>query len=237
MHYSVLVLTEESPDDAVITKMLAPFDSNRRVEPYITDSYAEVKMSMRHDADLLPSDEKAELLEALKRDDIGTIRYFNKKYDFMYYEDINKNGEGLSTYNPIAHWDAWQVGGPDCWLLNKDPLDSAPCMQLGRITRPDEADTEADIMRKFEKLYGIYKSQLLFDKQFRNGYPETYYPTFYDYLCYRMPYITVSNEEGWNDFSYRRHTLEGRRESCFEIYKLLSVYPQNYWLTVVDCHI
>ena len=226
MHYLTAVITENKPDDDILAKMLAPYDQGLEVEPYITDGYAEVKKTMKHDADGLPDDEREELLEALEKDDIGTIRYYNLKHDFMYYEDINRNGEGLSSHNPDSKWDSWHVLEKNKSFLGIDQL--AQLKDIPRLTEPL-------LHEKFKDMAKLYGEQIAWDKVFRPGYADDHYPSLYDYICYRLPYDVIYPDGTWHE--HDRRDLARNREYAKTFYATLDSFPQDYYLTLVDCHI
>ena len=105
-HFAVLVLHEE---DQPIEELLAPYNENIDVEPYI------------------------------KRTKEEAIKELEKYYDFQYidehtseqqYRELaedwfghapDENGNILSTYNPKSKWDWWQVGGRFSGMLSIIP--------------------------------------------------------------------------------------------------------------------
>ena len=230
MHYSLAVITEYMPNDEIMTAILAPYDSELKIEPYVETSYPEVKKCLQEIADEF-DDEAEELLEALEKDDIGTIRYLNlKHYDLTGFEDLNKNGEVVSTYNPNSKWDSWRVLN-----MNTSFLGVRQLAQLRDIPRPLETDSEIETGQKFPDMNHHYREQLKWDKDFRPGWYETHYPTLYDYICYRLPLDIVKPDGTWVD--YKRGHVKENREYCKEFYGILDSFPQDYWLTLVDCHI
>lgn len=230
MHYMLAVITKEKPNDEIMTDMLVPYDQNLKVEPYVESSYEELKEYFQKNSDWF--DEKDELLEALENDDIGTIRYLNLKHcnDITGIEDINKNGEAISTHNPNSKWDSWRVLD-----INTSFLGIQQLSQLKDILRPLEADSEIETGKKFPDMNHHYREQLKWDKDFRSGWYETHYPTLFDYICYRLPYDIVFPDGSWH--SYDRGGIDVNRVYCKTFYDILDGFPQDYWLTLVDCHI
>lgn len=109
-HYTVAVITEQKPTEEQIEEILAPFDEGLSVEPYISYPYETVKEELRKNF-CNPAEEpdEIEMLHALEDDDIEKIREINEEWN--YYEDIDENGNAISTYNPNSKWDWYEIGG------------------------------------------------------------------------------------------------------------------------------
>ena len=234
MHFPIAVITKDLPNDEIMTEILAPYDENLEMEPYVCASYEEVKKAMMDALDYFGEDAD-ELREAIEKDDIGTIRYMNLKHEDVCWEysDINKNGEGMSTRNPKSKWDYWHVYSNEFEFLGIRQFS-----QLKDIPRIKPTDTEDDIRAKVPDMVSRYHEQLTFDEGFRKGYGSQHYPTVLDYICYRLPDAVVTPEGKWDDYSDGLHkTLDSRRKICIRFYEMLDSFPQDYYLTFVDCHI
>ena len=90
-HYAVLVIHKENQD---IEGLLAPYDENLEVEPYL----------------------KYEYDEAIKKakEEYGYKHRSNKELLKIFANDcglIDINGDLYSTYNPNSKWDWYQIGG------------------------------------------------------------------------------------------------------------------------------
>lgn len=148
MHYTVAVVTKED-SDAEVERLLAPFDENLEVEPYICNTKAQIVERVR--------DRIAKLREDMKlfaEDKYDTERYrvywlseenVNPRTLQQYYAELlscenktdeeiyqwyrdgddddcyDENGNELSTYNPNSKWDWYSIGGRwDGYFLNKE---------------------------------------------------------------------------------------------------------------------
>ena len=154
--------------------------------------------------------------------------------EYRYYidnvEDISKNGEAISTHNPNSKWDSWRVLD-----INTSFLGIQQLSQLKDMPHPLETDSEIETGQKFPDMNHHYREQLKWDKDFRSGWYETHYPTLFDYICYRLPYDIVFPDGSWH--SYDRGGIDVNRVYCKTFYDFLDILPQDYWLTLVDCHI
>lgn len=111
-HFAVAVIHR---DDQSIKELLAPYNENLRVEPYIKYTRDEAIVYAReHYLDKNASDEEC--------------------YEYMsddYKVDIN--GNLLSTYNPKSKWDYWMCGGRFSGMLknkNGTPIDEGRIKDL-----------------------------------------------------------------------------------------------------------
>lgn len=93
-HFAVLVLHEE---DQSIRDLLAPYDENLEVEPYIKYTRTQAINKMRE-----------EYPNACK--DMSEDEIFQEACEW-YGNMVDDDGDILSTYNPHSKWDWYQVGG------------------------------------------------------------------------------------------------------------------------------
>lgn len=135
MHYTVAVVTNK--DDLIeVERLLAPFDENIEVEPYIYKTKEQIIKDFREGVENLKKD-----MEAYKKGEYDTEKYrtywleensgeltesvkkrleLYEKSDeeiYQWYRDgddddhYDENGNELSTYNPESKWDWYEVGG------------------------------------------------------------------------------------------------------------------------------
>ena len=103
-HFAVLVLHEE---DQPIAELLAPYDENIEVEPYIKQT----------------KEEAIKELENIKYYDFQYIDEYTSEQEYKELAEDwfghapDENGNILSTYNPNSKWDWWMVGGRFSGLL------------------------------------------------------------------------------------------------------------------------
>jgi hypothetical protein len=93
-HFAVLVLHEE---DQFIEDLLAPYDENLEVEPYIKYTRIQAINKMRKDCPSLYKDKSEDEIFQEACDWFGCT--------------LDDDNNLLSTYNPHSKWDWWQVGG------------------------------------------------------------------------------------------------------------------------------
>ncbi len=89
-HYAVLVIHKENQD---IEELLAPYDENLEVEPYLKYKYDEAIKKAKEEYDDNYSEKEL-------------IKNYADDYGYIILDD------GLySTYNPNSKWDWYQIGG------------------------------------------------------------------------------------------------------------------------------
>lgn len=135
-HYSVLVFTDE---DTCVEELLAPYDENIRVAPYILYTKEQLIAKEKKEIKDYKNGRYAEFLkdpEGYKernKHNPGHLNYieneFRKKLYWTnariykeairFYEpkDITEDGSVLSTYNPKSKWDWYVEGGRWSGLL------------------------------------------------------------------------------------------------------------------------
>ena len=107
-HYLVGVVVN---DISEVDDILAPYDENMEVEPYIYRTKAQII-----------ADGKARKEKYAKSDNITDYmrKYLGATTDEEFYkleidglsdEDLDKDGNELSTYNPNSKWDWYSIGG------------------------------------------------------------------------------------------------------------------------------
>ncbi|MDD7755241.1 MAG: hypothetical protein PUJ51_12170 [Clostridiales bacterium] len=112
-HFTVAVFTE--PNGKTVDELLAPYDENIVVEPYIDKTKEEIIQSAKETKD--------RILTRLKENpnyelDSWEEDYINAKTDEELYnqgiwedEEYDENGNHLTNYNPKSKWDWYQIGG------------------------------------------------------------------------------------------------------------------------------
>ena len=111
-HFAVAVIHR---DDQSVEELLAPYNENLEVEPYIEYTRDEaIAYAREHYLDKNASDEEC--------------------YEYMVDDYIvDDNGNLLSTYNPKSKWDWWEPGGRYSGLLknkNGTPIDEGRIKDL-----------------------------------------------------------------------------------------------------------
>ena len=145
MHYTVAVVTNENDGDE-IDLLLAPYDENIEVNPYIYKTKEQIIKDFREKVEDVKKDMEAykkgeydtqkyrtywlkegsdeltesvkERLEMYKKTDEEIYQWYRKNNDECPFDE---NGNELSTYNPKSKWDWYSIGGRwDGYLELKD---------------------------------------------------------------------------------------------------------------------
>lgn len=249
-HYAVLVMSKNGGKD--IEDLLAPYNENIEVEPYVRYTREE---AIEHQRD--------SSLENLKywathqeRDDAKEMaercfKHIMKSDEELYQEmvddydgNVDADGNILSTYNPKSKWDWWSYGGRwDGLLRNKE----------GEAVDEGYA-SELDLSRNKEE----YKESIEWwekNVEKRNGemwYSPQYYIDFYKdketYATIRsLPIFrsVVTPDGEWHEkgkMGWWAMTSETPEESLEWDLNFMERYikpaiENNWYLTLVDCHI
>lgn len=128
-HFSVLVIS----DDEDIEGILAPYDENITVEPYIRATKQELIEKQRKKIQDYYTDvysefiQNPELYKEKYKDNPEHLEYIEFKFPkeleytdeelyieatkFMETEELTEDGDYISTYNPKSKWDWYMIGG------------------------------------------------------------------------------------------------------------------------------
>ena len=243
-HYLVGVIVN---DISEVDDILAPYDENMEVEPYIYKTKAEIiesgkarKEKYSHDDDI--QDWMKSYLEATTDEELYKLEIEDYEED-----DIDKNGNILSTYNPKSKWDWYSIGGR--W----DDRDNV--IQIKDFKLYDDLDdnTIALYKRAWDSFEG--KSELseednnaIFDgfRLYNDSYYLDRYGTCENYIkamSSNIPYAFV-DANGW----YEKGQMgwwgmdNATQESIEDYTEFAEKYftaeeNQNKYIVWVDCHI
>lgn len=109
-HFTVAVITDSIDK---LDKMLAIYDENIEIEPYIDQTKEElIKEGKERKERILKQKEEGQEL------DKWDLKYLNAQTDEELYqaviyddEQYDENGNHLTTYNPNSKWDWYEIGG------------------------------------------------------------------------------------------------------------------------------
>lgn len=96
-HYAVLVIHDKGQD---IEELLAPYDENLKVEPYIEYKHNDAIEMIKKEYIPFNNDIKDYSVDEL-------LNWFVKQYSSYSLKD----GDIYTTYNPNSRWDWYQIGG------------------------------------------------------------------------------------------------------------------------------
>jgi len=226
MHYTVAVVTNEDNEDEV-EELLAPFDENLEVEPYIYQTKQEIIDNKRKQIESLKSDIESyangtydtekyriywleddgnfvpywkEVLELDKKPDEELYQLCRKNEDDDNYDE---NGNELSTYNPKSKWDWYSVGGRWDGYFNLKDGGSTNVAKISDIIWEGTPEEKEDA-KEFWEQYIEGKLPSPGKEPVRSWYKKEYYTERYnskeDYIersTATHPYAVVTPEGEW----------------------------------------
>jgi len=227
-HFTVAVFHRPDQD---IEKLLAPYDENLRVEPYVKftreEAIAYARKQYKSVADM--SDDSC--------------------YAYM-AEDYKTDAEGnlLSTYNPKSKWDWWTEGGRWAGMLKVGgkKVDSARVADIDFT--PDPLEYEA-ALRYWDVV--VEHQEKRPGEEYVSLYGEQYYLDYYGdretyarYMTQFSTYAVVTPDGEWHEkgrmgwFGASSETPDEARD-WEEHYRerFLDTAEADWVLTIVDCHI
>ena len=286
-HYTVLAIVRKDAPQK-LDALLAPYDEGKKVKPYVAKTKAQLiaeeiqeieKYRRSHEAALkLSKDEyaaiageenlygnydlmKEDLPDAYASIDLTDEAAIFERVKKTYDNDLNKNGDFISTYNPNSKWDWYDVGGR--WkgqLLLKDgfPSDGAPA---GLVDWDAMFSSTPEAIAKNEAFWDEYvlgripknaenAEKYLKDKFGFILYRPEYYLEFYgtkEEYVRRMglwhTYAVVDNKGwyepgkmGWWGCSHATADSKKEWEDNFRSRFIDTLDPEDQ-VTIIDCHI
>ena len=228
-HFTVAVIHRADQD---IEELLAPYDENKEVEPYVQYSRQEAIDHARKNYKSAAGKTDEECWQMVAED-----------------EKTDENGNILSTYNPQSTWDWWTVGGRWSGMLR---LKNGSTVDSARIGDIDFALDERVYRRclRFWDVVVEHQPQIE-GEDFFNIYKESYYREFFgDRETYARQqaqfstYAVVTPDGVWHGkgkmgwWAMSSETAEEARD-WEEHYKerFIDAFDEDMLLTIVDCHI
>lgn len=208
-HFCVAVIVDEPTEEAV-TEVLAPYDEELEVEPYVEKTKAQiiedgkkykarVLERIKNEPEYEPSDYAQEYLEAETDEDFYNLEKQN-------YNNFDEKGNALSTYNPNSKWDWYTTGfmarfGVDGTFIKlKDFVLEKEDFDLKSVEREWELLTgqaEPTDEEKENGFFTMWKSQYYLD---RYGDKDTYIrlmKTNYPYAFVDSDHWYEQGQMGW----------------------------------------
>ena len=226
-HFTVAVFHREDQD---IEDLLAPYDENTEVEPYIMFTRQE---AIDHARERYRTEGKTdeECWEMVAED-----------------RQTDEDGNIYTTYNPDSKWDWWCEGGP--WsgmlMLNGQKVDSG---RVRDLTFPFDEETYEHSLR-FWDVYVDHKPAKP-GETYRSLYNEEYYREYYGdretYARHNSQFSTYAvitpdgvwhgkGEMDWWGCSSETG-MEARDWEDHYKERFLDTVDPDWILTIVDCHI
>ena len=243
-HYLVGVIVN---DISEVDDILAPYDENMEVKPYIYRTKAQII-----------ADGKARKERYAKSDNITDYmrKYLGATTDEEFYkleidglsdEDLDKDGNELSTYNPNSKWDWYSIGGR--WS------DGDNVVKISDFKLYDDLDDDTLALHKkaWDSFEGKCKltedeENKIFDRfrMWNDKYYLDRYGTYENYIkaiSSNIPYAFVDAngwyEKGqmgwWGCDNATQESIEDYTEFAEKYFT--SEENQNKYIVWVDCHI
>lgn len=262
-HYTVAVFSVKDGRD--VGALLAPFDENIEVAPYVyktreqiieetkqrlyrdyNDKYAEfVNNPRKYEKELLPNQIErynyiAKILPLVKSwSDQEIYDYYRKEYEDE--DSFNERGDQMSTYNPKSKWDWYSVGGRWGGLLT---FKNGQTGDSGYSKFVDFEKMRENEIRQLEPYKEYLEGSPFYSKEYLMSlYPdeETYRRKMTEFSTYAV--ITPDGEwhskgeMGW--FGISSETGDEDTAWCDNYYDnfIRPAIENNWYLTIVDCHI
>lgn len=276
-HFTVAVFTE--PGGASVEELLAPYDENITLAPYIKETKAQAIQRVRQEiadyashgayAEWLKDPQKYESersntghLEYLKNEFPQKLSYsdedcYNEAIKYLEPEEIDADGNIISTYNPKSKWDWYSIGGRWTGALILKNGATGEKGSPGIMTPPakdDEFDSALTSDIDFEAMEKRAKENLVpFQSCFeRKLYKEAYfneiYPTEEAYVKDKTQFTTyavitpdgtwhASGEMGWFGFASDSPDEKRDFQSVYFEQFIKPAIEKSWSMAVVDCHI
>lgn len=267
-HYTVAVITKSNPEDShELEKLLAPFDENLSVEPYIHRTREEIiKQGKIHKQEWIDRvnevESKDKLVEYLISPsyrwcrDLLNAETDDEFYNAEVYEDMvgpNSDDE-YSTYNPDSKWDWYQIGGR--WsglLLSKEDGNYYNTLQI-KDWDYDNFNTES--IEHYERFWevaaeGAEQTQEEKDNhEFLLFYKPEYYiekygskSNFIKCMCTFSTYAVLTPDGEWlapgsmGWWGVSHADVKDEFEWERDYIDLINTFDPEMYITIVDCHI
>ena len=262
-HYTVAVISRTGTEEE-IEKLLAPFDENIEVEPYISRTREQIIKDAKANKERLverikkEGTTKEDLIEFLTDPDFDWLRdLLAAKTDEDFYEaeaypdQVHADGNEYSTYNPNSKWDWWDIGGRWSKCLRDYKGEYHNTLRIGNwdynYINPEDfkyysriwdiavEDVEPTEEEKKE-LWRLYKSEYYREKY---GNKSEYIKSMLTFSTYAV--LTADGEwlapgeMGWFGVSLADTKTEGEWERNFT--RLIDTADKDMYITIVDCHI
>ena len=245
-HYAVGVITKEYPTEEVLAEALAPFDESIQVEPYIYMTKAQIIEENKEWAERIKKNVEEGRSSA---DDPYCAKFLKAKTDEDFYncephevDDLwDAEGNLLSTYNPKSRWDWWCVGGR---FSEKEDIQKLKEYKVK--LHKDDGLEDSQLKLLYPKQYDHY-DRMIKDEPGASMYSSEYikkiYPTFSDYMRGADLYSILTPDGEWLEagkmgwWGISAAEDEDKINWDKNFVKLIDSFDDDYYITVVDCHI
>ena len=252
-HYCVGVIVEDIDNfEAEIEEILAPYDENLEVKPYLYKTKAQIIEEAKQLVPIIKKkieeDPKYQIVDTYREQILAAVTD-EDFYQAMYDEDYEYDEEGnqLTTYNPNSKWDWYQIGGR--FRHEEDSV------QIKNFKLYDEMDEETK--KKYRQVWenfltgiknpeGLEKEIFGEFRLWKDSYYIDRYGTCDNWIKQvnsNLPYAFV-DKNGWYEkgkmgwFGCDNATKESINDyTAFAEAYFADPANQEKWIVWVDCHI
>lgn len=222
-HYSVAIFHTENQD---IKDLLAPYDENLKVDPYIRYT-------------------KAEAIDYVRKNfvgyGVGDGKSDEECWDFLareYDYKIDYNGNIYSTYNPNSKWDYYSLGG---WCIGEYiEDDDVKVKDIVFLQNKEEYDDAIEFWN--ENIIGDGGNNFYKKEYYINRYKTA--EKYAEYCSSFHTYAVITPDGKWHspgEVGWFATSSESDEEytDWWEHYKerFIDAADPEWILTIVDCHI
>lgn len=247
-HYTVMVIGEN------IEEILAPYDENLQVDPYINTLSDKVLAEFEH----VYNEYKNRKENGKELSEIGEytltrppIREWWKRY---HGEELDADGNALSTYNPDSKWDWYSVGGRWSGSLITKKQHTVDQAKKGDIDWDAmEQESYKDVLEEWDRWFlpkgnkdsyaAHYNKEYVLNERKRllrvYGDRETYAKVvgkYAPYACVDTHGWHAPGRMGWfGSSSESNDEMEAWIKTFYK--KFIEPLSDDTMITIVDCHI
>ena len=264
-HFSVAVFTND--EEQAIDDLLAPYDENIRVAPYVKSSKAQIIQVEKDTLQRIFDGEYSEWKKncaayEAKCENLKHIEYLKtipermKWTDEQLYQEAIKHfeqdeltpeGDLLSTYNPNSKWDWYKVGGRwEGLLIPKTRNKGAENFKKCDSAYVSDIDFEAMKRHKMAELSPY--EEAMKEGFFKEKYMREMFPSEEEYIKRSTnfgTYAVITPDGIWHSpgtmgwWGISSETSGEEREWDFKYYErfIKPAIENNWYMTIVDCHI
>lgn len=261
-HYTVAVITKTNPADTTeLEQLLAPFDENLKVEPYISRTREQIIEEGKKRKECWKQKiEEETSIDKLKEFLLAPSYQWARKYlsaetdeDFHFAEacaeELDVDGNEWSTYSKNSKWDWWDIGGR--WRKSLRDYNGNYHDTL-RISEWDYNYINPEAIKRYSRLWevAVEGAEPTEEEKIRLFYTPEYYLKKYgnksNYIKSMMTFSTYAlltpdgewlepGRMGWWGVSGADPVDEGKWERDFT--SLIDTFDKDMYITIVDCHI
>ena len=227
-HFTVAVIVpkdrKESELENYIDHIMEPFDEGIEVEPYIALTKEELLVKYN---------------EYKERGDNSNLTFEEFSDDYCGYGN-DEEGNALSTYNPNAKWDWYEIGGRWNGLIETKDFKNVNYARIKDIVLTKKFD---DLEK--QKIKNEYKELIEKGDFYKPEYYQERYPNFDSYLesFNFSTYALLDKDGNWHEpgqmgwFGMSLASIQDEIDFKQKYNDIVNSQDPADWIVVVDCHI